>query len=242
MVVCDALAEDDTEKAYDIWAEKFAAARQDIITFVSERVASASTLGFGRISPKFYEIDMALTLDSQPEYMIRFPNPANVATRFLEDQIWNEVQVMGFLREKTTIPVAEVYDWGMTKDSPSQLGPYIIMEFVKGKKLFDEMRRKIKTEKDEVAQHKIVGNRKMVQVYEQYADCMLQLNKLEFDAAGAIEKNVSRGWEAIYPPLTSNMSLSAHFVGATQAKPFQKCRSALRKPTFTISLTTTSLF
>ena len=42
---------------------------------------------------------------------------------------------MNYVREHTNIPIPRVHYWGLTKESPQQLGPFIIMDFVEGQSL-----------------------------------------------------------------------------------------------------------
>jgi aminoglycoside phosphotransferase (APT) family kinase protein len=51
------------------------------------------------------------------------------------EKISQEIAVMGFIREKTSIPVPKIIVSGRTEGCFAGLGPFIIMEFVNGERL-----------------------------------------------------------------------------------------------------------
>lgn len=60
--------------------------------------------------------------------VIRFPKPG--ATMFPEEKMRAEIALMRLIQEKTAIPVPFILHWGSREESPLQLGPFIIMEYV----------------------------------------------------------------------------------------------------------------
>src|SRR6266699_1600053 len=63
---------------------------------------------------------------------IRFPVPGRIYEPWTAEKVANEVAVIGYISKHTTIPVPEVLFWGLAEQSPQQLGPFIVMEFVRG--------------------------------------------------------------------------------------------------------------
>ena len=117
------------------------------------------------------------------------------------------MQVLEFLREKTTIPVPRVVSWGMTKDSPAHLGPFMIMDFIDGISLATILQQPTENTRDEVVLKTDVDDSKLDYIYEQLADYMLQLSRLDFTTIGAITKSpLSNEWDASARPLTYNMN------------------------------------
>ena len=58
-----------------------------------------------------------------------------------EAKVRHEVAVMQYLRAKTSIPVPEIIAWGDAKDNIIEgVGPFIIMEFIDGKPLYEVLR------------------------------------------------------------------------------------------------------
>lgn len=95
----------------------------------------------------------------------------------------------------------------MTKDSPAHLGPFMIMEFVDGLSLATILQQPTENAQDEVVLKTDVDDTKLDYIYEQLADYMLQLSRLDFTTIGAITKNSSSNeWDASARPLTYNMN------------------------------------
>ena len=156
-----------------------------------------------------YNICLMVKLNAKPTCVIRFPQPGTTATPFLDEKVRNEVQVMESLRQ-TTIPLPKVYSWGLTSDSPSKIGPFIIMEYVEGKRLIDEIQQPIKTDDGvEMDLWEDLGNPRVLHAYSQIADYLLQIYQLDFDAAGSISRSGSDKWVASERPLTGNMNILA---------------------------------
>lgn len=52
---------------------------------------------------------------------------------FPQEKVRNEVSIMQFILEKTPIPVPCIFRSVETKESPSDLGPFIIMSYINHK-------------------------------------------------------------------------------------------------------------
>jgi hypothetical protein len=93
----------------------------------------------------------------------------------------------------------------MTEDSPQHLGPFIIMDHIEGTSLSTILKQPTETKQDEVILATDVDDTKLDYVYEQLADYMLQLSRLDFSTIGAISKSpASNEWNANERPLTYN--------------------------------------
>ncbi|KAL1850579.1 hypothetical protein Plec18170_006864 [Paecilomyces lecythidis] len=60
--------------------------------------------------------------------IIRFSQPG--AVFFPEEKVMNEVAVMRFLADQTSIPVPFILHSGTKKESPLELGPFIMMDYI----------------------------------------------------------------------------------------------------------------
>lgn len=69
-----------------------------------------------------------MTFTNNSSAIIRFPLPG--AIMFPEEKVRNEVSIMQFLLEQTSdkipIPIPTIFRWAETKESPSELAPFII--------------------------------------------------------------------------------------------------------------------
>lgn len=135
--------------------------------------------------------------------MIRFPGQGHSV--FRDEKTQNEVEIINFIHDNTTIPVPRLLGWGLTEDSPRQLGPFIISEFVEGVSLSSILSDRTDVQKlwlDPKIDTNILDT-----VYEQIADFMLQLYQFNFSGIGAISKNAETGsWSVKGRPLTYSMN------------------------------------
>jgi hypothetical protein len=210
MTVFDELAETDGDGEFQAWLSKVIDAKQDIVGFVaSRRQGSCNTVAeFGRYLKGSFNLGLVVRFsDGGPKAVIRFPKPGHTATAFQEEKVRNEFHFLQFLSEKTTIPIPKVTSWGTTEDSPQHIGPFMIMDYVDGISLATILKQPTETEQDEVILKTDVDDKKLEYVYEQLADYMLQLSKLDFSTIGALSKNPSSNeWTAGGRPLTYNMN------------------------------------
>jgi len=100
----------------------------------------------------------------------------------------------------------------MTKDSPSQLGPYIIMDYIEGTEL-ETLLRQLQDDQKEA---------EVDLLYEQIADYMLQISRLHFSAIGPINNDTSGAWTVTSRPLTTNMNNLASVVADYPVANFPK--------------------
>ena len=121
---------------------------------------------------------------------------------------------MNYLSKYTSIPIPCVYHWGCTKESPQQLGPFMIEEFIEGENLGDILKKSTDNEADPAILDPAIDEAKLNIVYEQIAGFMLELSRLEFSRIGAISKDtVSGEWTIAEPSLTYDMNEVVGFTG-----------------------------
>ncbi|KAK8156822.1 hypothetical protein BC567DRAFT_252287 [Phyllosticta citribraziliensis] len=63
-------------------------------------------------------------------WLARFPNMDMVM--FPDEKMLNEIAVMEYLRDRTSLPVPEVITYSLTDQSPHGIGPYMITTFIRG--------------------------------------------------------------------------------------------------------------
>ncbi|CAN9191720.1 unnamed protein product [Alternaria alternata] len=160
-MLCDDLALDDADQTYEVWKRKLVAAQEAIIEFVTKEVKSRVAGEFGGFLEGSYNICLIVKVSAKPTYVKRFPKPGRTAVCFLEEKVRNEVQVMHLLRERTKIPLPAIYTWGTTDDSPSQIGPFIIMEYIGGRRLIEALKQPTETKDGEVDLWKDLGNSRL---------------------------------------------------------------------------------
>ncbi|CAK7198482.1 hypothetical protein SEUCBS139899_001143 [Sporothrix eucalyptigena] len=119
--------------------------------------------------------------DDKTTWLLRLPIPGYVAKAYADEKVAMEVEVLALLRDKTSIPVPDVKAWGLTSDNPLGLGPYILMDFIKGvginEALCKESARLLP---------KDVDMDRLRRVYREMARIQLQLFSLDFDHMGSL--------------------------------------------------------
>ncbi|KAF1911345.1 putative altered inheritance of mitochondria protein 9, mitochondrial, partial [Ampelomyces quisqualis] len=234
MTAYDEIAEVEADDECRAWLTKVLGAKEEIVAFVSNRRPGSPVGEFDRYLKGSFNFCISVCFnDGGPKAIIRFPKPGHTLTARREEKVKNEVQVLEYLREKTKIPVPRVTSWGLTDESPGNLGPFIIMDYIDGTSLTTLLRQPLQSEKDDVILRDDIDNAKLDCVYEQLAGFLIELYQLDFDAIGAIAKSPDTGqWLASERPFTYNMnemavSVSNYPVDTFPATPFQTTRAFL---------------
>jgi aminoglycoside phosphotransferase (APT) family kinase protein len=134
------------------------------------------------------------------EWLLCFPMPGSCMNPTLK--VKNETAVMRFIKEKTPIPVPELIASGFAEGSFSQLGPYILIEWVNGTVLSDlvldpdDANWRLRQDLDKsISQH----------IYRQIAQIYLELFNHDFSTIGSLstdEEESERIWSVSAGPLT----------------------------------------
>jgi len=198
----DKIAEEAGNAELAAWAAKVKAANEEIVSFVGRKLKTNIPGEFVKYLQGSYNVNLVIRFGEEDIVIIRFPKRGITAARFLEEKVTNEVWFLEYLAEKTTLPVPKIRDWGTAKDSPSQLSPYIIMDYIEGTEL-SELLQQLQDDHKEA---------EVDLVYEQIADYMLQISRLHFSAIGPINKEMSGAWTVTGRPLTTNMNNLASVV------------------------------
>ncbi|RCI16584.1 hypothetical protein L249_3318 [Ophiocordyceps polyrhachis-furcata BCC 54312] len=144
--------------------------------------------------------------DRDGDWMIRFPIPGYSMDALRKTQ--NEVAVMRFIQNRTTIPVPGIIGSDVADGEFDGLGPYIIMEFIDGISLDDL----ILEPDDEWALRKDCPVDTIKYVYRQIASIYLELFKHSFLKIGSLSgteaDNVDSraSWSVTSGPLTFKMN------------------------------------
>ncbi|PQK17791.1 hypothetical protein BB8028_0008g02970 [Beauveria bassiana] len=136
--------------------------------------------------------------------VIRFPKAG--ATMFPEEKIRNEVAVMKLVQEKSTEPISFILHWGSREESPLQIGPFIIMEYVKHHTDMGGTGHSGPSLQDPPNLDPNIDPAKLKTLYQQMAYILLQLSRLQFPVIGAFEETDDCTWEVTQRPLSMFMS------------------------------------
>ena len=116
--------------------------------------------------------------------IVRFTKPGS--TMFPEGKTKNEVATMRFVQDHTAIPVPFVHHWGTQEESPLNIGPFIIMQYINhDMDMVDEHNTPGLSSNDRPILNPDIDKATLVLLYGQVAKILLQLSKLELPLKGA---------------------------------------------------------
>jgi hypothetical protein len=215
MTPANYIAERNAKDAQHEFIRKFVEAAPDIVSFVDNCLGWNKAGEFLRFFKGSFNLSIAARNSITNErIVIRFPIPGKVYDPWRAKKVKHEVMVMTYLREHTSIPVPRVHYWGLTEESPQQLGPFIIMEFMEGENLGDILKKPTPNEADLAILDPDINEAKLNSIFEQLASLILELSRLEFPRIGAISKDeISGEWTVTEPPLTYDMNEVVSFAG-----------------------------
>ncbi|ROT35350.1 hypothetical protein SODALDRAFT_346305 [Sodiomyces alkalinus F11] len=211
----DTIEESNSDDQARVWIRKASDAKIDLARFVADRRGkgrATEVVGFLKGS---FNLGFRIRFeDDGPDAIIRFPKPGHISTVFLEEKLINEVRAIEYIRQNTTIPVPFIHSWGLANESPQQLGPFIIMDFVEGTLASRILQKPTDDEQQEIMLNPDLDSFVLDKFYRQAAGYLLQLSRLEFKRIGAISKELGDGgWSSSRRPLTYNMNELATSAG-----------------------------
>ncbi|KAJ6441777.1 hypothetical protein O9K51_05328 [Purpureocillium lavendulum] len=139
---------DDECKA---WLSRLFDAKIELATFVAGRRGGGKATEYVGFLQGSFNLSFRFRFgDGGPDALIRFPKPGHTAAELRDEKVTNEVQVMEFLRQNSTIPIPHIIFWGLIKASPQQHGPFIIMDYVEGTPLSTLLKKPMKSEMEDL--------------------------------------------------------------------------------------------
>lgn len=188
------------------WARLFVSRRSDIPGWVSSfRSGNLSSEIVEEFSGSFNRSCHIRFCDGV-EWLARFTMPGKVMDG--DEKLRREVAAMRLVREKTSIPVPKVHSWGLSKENRLGLGPFIIMDFVRGGKSLHHLWRQ---SPDEAVLSSNVSEADLRTIYSQIAGFYLELSKLEFPHVGSLCIRDDQSIHTDLGPLTLKMQeIEAH--------------------------------
>ncbi|KND86545.1 hypothetical protein TOPH_08818 [Tolypocladium ophioglossoides CBS 100239] len=210
----DEMEETNGDDECRAWLDRLFDSKVELATFVASRRGGRATQYVGFLKGSFNFSFRYRFRDGGPDAIIRFPKPGHTATALRDEKVANEVQIMEYLSQNTTIPVPRVHSWGFTAESPQQFGPFIIMDYVDGTLLSTILEQPIESDQEEMVLNPNIDNTTLDKIYHQIAGFLFQLSQLTFTRIGAISKDRdSNTWSATKRPLTYNMNELASVAG-----------------------------
>ncbi|XWX01119.1 hypothetical protein V2A60_009144 [Cordyceps javanica] len=140
--------------------------------------------------------------------VIRFPKPG--ITMFPEEKVRNEVAVMKYIQDHTTIPVPFILHWGTKEESPLGLGPFIIMEYINHEMTMGAaLNTAGRSTEERLLLDPDIDTAKLEMLYRQVANVLLQLHTLklpDIPAIGSLRQTDEFSWDVTHRPLSIHMN------------------------------------
>ena len=160
---------------------------------------------FSVLKKGFYNITLRMKYRHDTAINIRFTQPGT--TPFPEEKVQNEVAVMRYILDQTSIPVPFIHHFGSKEDSPLKLSPFIMMDHIEhSTKMYaalnipgcpDDKRGALDPDID-------IGRLEML--YGQMAGILLQLSRLELPRIGSLCQVDDFTWNVARRPLPMNLN------------------------------------
>lgn len=209
----DEIEETNGDDECRAWLNRVFDAKVELATFVATRRGGGRATEYvGFLKGSFNFSFRFKFSDGGPDAIIRFPKPGHIATALRDEKVANEVRVMEYLSQSTTIPIPLVHSWGFTSESPQQFGPFIIMDYIEGTLLSTVLKQPTQSDQEDMVLDRSIDNSMLDKIYRQIADYLLQLSQLKFSRIGAITKDDDT-WSVTERPLTYNMNELATVAG-----------------------------
>ncbi|KAK2757695.1 hypothetical protein FQN54_004664 [Arachnomyces sp. PD_36] len=204
--VFDELATIEGDEEAASWMERLFTLNEDIVAFVSDRVQGRPAGRFAGYRQGSFNFSVRVQFgDGGSDVIIRFPKPGRTATCLRDEKVENEVRILQYLHQTTTIPIPCVISWGLTKDCPLELGPFIIMDYIDGEILATILKGPKSNWTDHAILDPDIDDAKLNHIYTQLAGYMVQLSKPNFSSIGALSGDPSSNtWSVTKRPLTYN--------------------------------------
>ncbi|KAJ5106281.1 hypothetical protein N7456_002956 [Penicillium angulare] len=137
--------------------------------------------------------------------IIRFPQPGTAL--FPEEKVKNEVSVMRFILDQTSIPVPFILLSGTRDESPLKLGPFIMMTHIEHTtSMYDALNWPGCPNEDRGSLDPNIDEDRLGLLYKELAKALLQLFKPEFPKIGSLDQVDDFSWEVNSRPLSMNMN------------------------------------
>ncbi|KAL3459333.1 hypothetical protein BJX64DRAFT_301427 [Aspergillus heterothallicus] len=169
----------EREELSDRWVNQFLEARilQAVGHFLLRYHNASDPEEFKFRERGAYNITFQMKCKNDDRTIIRFPVPG--ATQFPEEKTRNE----------TSIPVPFIYRWGTRRDSPLQLGSFIIMDYINHEtSAYDALNMPDYRKEDRGVLDPDIDESKLELIYRQLANILLELSRPSLPKIGPLHQ------------------------------------------------------
>lgn len=198
----DSLAKEQSDRVFQVWIQNLLRnSPEDLAGRLASRHCSGTPVTASLLPNGAFNVCYRVTYENGHRFLVRFTALGRVIA--CNEKVEDEVSIMNYVAQHTTIPVPKVLGHGQCV-----VGPYIVMFFIEGRALSRYLR--------DSSQKTITLNSKVSmsilrRAYFSMAEVLPGLSKPEFPYIGAIRQDESGGWTVPKRPLTFNMNRLAQF-------------------------------
>ncbi|KAJ5573656.1 uncharacterized protein N7459_008083 [Penicillium hispanicum] len=203
----DDAAWEKSEEVSDAWVLQFL--EPDVLTPIGDYLVRHHSPEvperFSILEKGAYNISLRMTYENERSAVIRFSQPG--ASMFPEEKVRNEVAIMRYIQDQTSIPVPFVLHWGTKKKSPLELSPFIIMEYIDhDTSMYDALNRPDCPRAECGTLDPDINEAKLEALYGELASILLQLSRLSLPRIGSLDQVDDFTWELTRRPLSMPMN------------------------------------
>ncbi|KAJ5105282.1 hypothetical protein NUU61_002629 [Penicillium alfredii] len=213
----DDMAWEQAEETSDNWLAQFL--ELDILRPIADFILShnrGNGTEFAILGKGSYNISLRLKYRSSAT-VIRLSQPG--ATLFPEEKVANEVAIMRFLLDQTSIPVPFILHSGTKKDSPLELSPFIMMDYIEYEtKMYDALNTPGCPKEQRGVLNPTIDENRLEMLYQQLADILLQLYTPSLPRIGSLNQVDDFTWEVTRRPLSMNMNELVRLGGLSRSR------------------------
>ncbi|GAD99681.1 conserved hypothetical protein [Paecilomyces variotii No. 5] len=201
----DDVAWEQAEKTSDKWLLQFL--KRDIKVPIAEFVLKhnrGDATEFAILKKGSYNISLRMKYQNSAT-VIRFSQPG--AVFFPEEKVANEVAVMRFLADQTSIPIPFILHSGTRQESPLELSPFIMMDYIPHEtKMNDALITPGCPPEERGILDPNIDEDRLEMLYGQLAGILLQLSIPSLPRIGSMGQVDDFTWEVSRRPLSMNMN------------------------------------
>lgn len=198
----DHLAEQESQQIFKKWIQNLVRnSSETLVTKLALQYRPGIPVSTTRFSHGAFNFCYQVAYQDGFRVLVRFTALGRAV--FRHEKVQDEVAVMKYLAENTSIPIPTVLGSGRCA-----VGPYMVMTLLEGNLLSRYLRdpmKKIET----LSLH--ISEGALKKAYRDMADIILELAKPEFSFIGALRQDGSGDWSVQKRPLTFNMNRIAQF-------------------------------
>ncbi|PKY00585.1 hypothetical protein P168DRAFT_299958 [Aspergillus campestris IBT 28561] len=173
--------------------------------FLLEHYQAGDAVQFTPLPTGAFNLALRMKFERTRDAIIQFPLPG--AIMFPEEKVRNEVAVVRFIAYKSAIPVPFIIHSGRKMESPSQVGPFIIMEYVEHHaNMFEILKTPGRPNHERVTLNPDISPTILRGFYREMASVLLSLSKLSQEKIGSLCQVDDTTWEVAARPLSLHMN------------------------------------